>query len=130
MRPQITVVDPWHWLTETGGFLPDPRLRSRMLRVAQCIEAGGPLPAGHTRETLIPCRRRPGGTRCLGLLWVVKENEATGPILAFCPACRTDEFLIHNWDETDWAEGPMEAVPVEDLFEVRTQQPPADEAEV
>lgn len=90
-----------------------------MLRVAQCIEAGGPLAVGHTRETLIPCRRRPGGNACLGLLWVVKETS--GAIHAFCPACHTDEFLIHNWEETDWAEGPMESVPVEEVFQVPSE---------
>lgn len=116
MPPQITVVDPWHWLTESGGFPPDPRLRTRVLRVAQCIEAGGPLPTEHTRETLIPCRRRPQGTPCLGLLWVVKETS--GAIHAFCPTCRTGEFLIHNWEETDWAEGPMQPVRVEEVFEI------------
>ncbi|WP_146158512.1 hypothetical protein [Enhygromyxa salina] len=39
-------------------------------------------------------------------------------IHAFCPSCHADEFLIHNWQETDWAGGPMEPVPVEEVFGV------------
>lgn len=87
-----------------------------MLRVAQCIEAGGPIPHGHTRETLVPCRRRPGGEACTGLLWVVRQGDDS--LHVFCPTCQTDEFLIHNWQDTLWAEGPMEPVPVHSVFEV------------
>lgn len=52
----------------------------------------------------------------MGLLWVVKETG--GAIYAFCLACHADEFLIHNWEQTDWADGPMESVEVEEVFEV------------
>lgn len=114
--PRITVVDPWHWLTETGAFPPDPRLRARALRVAQCIEAGGSIPRNHTRETLVPCRRRPGGEACTGFLWVVRQGDDT--LHAFCPTCHADEFLIHNWEDTPWAEGPMEPMPVQSVFEI------------
>ena len=73
------------------------------------------MPRGHTRETLISCRRRPGGERCTGLLWVVKQDDDA--LHAFCPTCRADEFLIHNWEDTLWAEGPMESMPVEVVFD-------------
>jgi hypothetical protein len=124
MPPMTTVVDPWHWLSENGSFLPKPRLRNQALRVAQCIEAGGPMPAGHARETLIRCRRRPHGQPCLGTLWVVKRDDES--IHAFCPTCRADEFMIHNWQDTAWADGPMEPVPVEVVFERRSAEPDPD----
>lgn len=115
MPPIITVVDPWHWLTEDGALPEEPRLRNRTLRVAQFIEAGGPIPRGHTRETLVPCRRRPAGKGCTGLMWVLKEEDDA--LQAFCPTCRTAEFQIHNWKDTLWAEGPMEPVPLDTLLE-------------
>lgn len=100
------VVNPWHWL-DADGSLPvePPRLRALALRVAQCIEAGGPLDRRHGRETLIPCRRRPGGKACPGLLHVRKQDDDA--ILAFCVICRSDEFYIHSWEDTLWAEGAM-----------------------
>ncbi len=106
----ITIVNPAHWLTAEGLIPDDPRIRSKIIRVAQCIEAGGPLARGHSRETLAPCRRRPGRKACLGFLWVLKEVDDS--ILAFCAVCRADEFLIHDWEDTQWAEGPMEPVDV------------------
>ncbi|MGD8859484.1 MAG: SEC-C metal-binding domain-containing protein [Myxococcales bacterium] len=110
MTPMITVVDPHHWLAEDGGLPKDPRLRARVLRVAQCIEYGGPLARGQARETLVACRRRPNRTACSGLLWVVKQKDDA--IHAFCTVCQADEFLIYEWEDTDWAEGPMEPVDV------------------
>jgi hypothetical protein len=81
-----------------------------MLRVAQCIEYGGTLPRGHARETLIPCRRRPRKRRCAGLLWVLKQSDDA--IHAFCSTCQADEFLIYEWEDTIWADGPMESINV------------------
>jgi hypothetical protein len=107
----VLVVDPWHWLTEDGDFLVDnPRLYRRMLRIARFIEYGGQLQKNETRETLIECKRRPKGRPCPGLMWVVKMDDDA--ILARCLPCKIDEALIHNWHETEWAEGMMEAVPV------------------
>lgn len=105
-----TIVNPAHWLTPDGSIPDDPRIRSKAIRLAQCIEAGGPLARGHSRETLTPCRRRPGAKPCLGFLWVLKQVDDS--ILAFCAVCRADEFLIYDWESTEWAEGPMEPVDV------------------
>jgi hypothetical protein len=105
----MLVVDPWHWLAEDGS-LPtrDLRLRRRILRVVQLIEAGGPLPRLHARETTLPCPKRPGGKACVGLTWVIKtESDA---IHAYCGVCGGDEAMIHNWQQTEWADGPMEPV--------------------
>lgn len=44
-------------------------------------------------------------------MWVVKTQEDA--IHAFCPACQSDEALIHNWQETEWASGPMDPLPVQ-----------------
>jgi hypothetical protein len=110
----LLTVDPWHWLADDGGFLYDnPRLHRRMLRIARFIEYGGPLEKNETRETLIECKRRPKGKACLGLMWVVKTED--DGIFAHCVACRNEEAFIHNWQETEWAHGMMEAVPV--MFE-------------
>jgi len=107
----MLVVDPWHWLTKDGHFIFDnPRLYRRMLRIARFIEYGGSLQKAETRETLIECKRRPKGKPCLGLMWVVKAED--DGILAHCVVCKTEEAFVHNWQETEWAEGMMEAVPI------------------
>jgi len=107
----VLVVDPWDWLTHDGSLPYDnPRLYRRMLRIARFIEYGGELQKNETRETLIECKRRPGGKPCLGLMWVVKT--ADDAILAQCLVCKTEEAVIHNWQETEWADGMMEPVPV------------------
>jgi len=105
------IIDPWHWLNEDGDIQDIPRLRGQTIRVAQIIEYGGPLPVMHGRETLIPCRRRPERKPCTGFLVVLKQQDNS--LRAYCPICHGDEYLIHNWEETQWAEGPMPAVPVE-----------------
>jgi hypothetical protein len=108
----MLVVDPWHWLQKDGSLpTSNPRLRKLALRVAQFIEAAATLPKLSTRETLLPCSKRPSGKPCLGLMWVVKTEDDA--ILARCLVCGNDEALVHNWQETDWAEGPMEPAPVE-----------------
>lgn len=105
------VVDPWHWLTEDGQFVFDnPRLYRRMLRIARFIEYGGPLKRNMTRETLIECKRRPKGRACVGLMWVVKTDDDA--IVAHCMLCRNEEAFIHNWQETEWANGMMAPAPV------------------
>lgn len=116
----ITVATPSHWLNEDGSFPTDPRLHARAIRLAQCIEAGGSLQRGQARETLIACRRRPGGQTCLGLLWVLKQNDDA--IHAFCGLCKADEYLIYEWEDTLWAEGPMDPVDVAELA-AETDQP-------
>ena len=105
----VLVVDPWSWLEKDGGFpTSNPRLRRRIIRVARFIEYGGSLQAGESRETLVECKRRPGGRACLGLMWVTKTE--TDAIEAFCAVCSSAEAVIHNWQETEWASGMMEPV--------------------
>jgi hypothetical protein len=97
----MLIVDLWHWLDEKGDIpTGNPRLRRNVVQVLRVVEYGSPLePEGET-ETLIECRRRPGGRRCPGLLRVRKEGDNS--LLAFCPACDTDEMLVSNWEETRW----------------------------
>jgi hypothetical protein len=106
----LLIVDPWHWLTK-DGYLPvdNPRLYRRVLRIANFIEYGGPLAKNETRETLVQCKRRPNGRACPGLMWVVKTADDC--VLAHCLVCREEEALVHNWQETDWANGAMDPVP-------------------
>jgi hypothetical protein len=107
----MLVVDPHHWLLEDGSLPTDNlQLRRRVLRIARLIEYGGPLARSETRETLVECAKRPGGKQCNGLLWVVKTDR--GEIFAQCIACGGDQVLIHDWQDTEWAEGPMEPAPV------------------
>lgn len=112
----MLIVDPWHWLTKDGS-LPDapPRLRRNALMVARLIEYGGPLEAGQCRETLVECGRRPKHRPCCGMLWVTKTDRDA--ILAFCLVCKSDQVVISNWQETEWAKGPMEPVRLEDFDE-------------
>lgn len=81
--------------------------------MAQLIEYGGPLRVGDVRETLIPCRCRPAGLGCPGLMAVLKQKDDA--LLALCPACQQDEFLIYEWQDTPWAHGPKAPRPVPGL---------------
>ena len=100
-------VDIRHWLDERGE-LPrmNPQIRRRALRIAQLIEAGGPLDPGQFRETLVACSCRPNRKPCMGLLWVEKADDDR--IWAYCVACKREEIWISGWQETLWADGPME----------------------
>ncbi len=108
----LRVVNPHHWLDERGDPpLDNARIRRQVLRIARLIEYGGPLASGESRETLVECSMRPGRKPCPGLLWVVKvEND---DIYCYCMSCKRDEVLIHDWQDTIWAEGMMEPVPPE-----------------
>lgn len=105
----MLIVDPWHWLAEDGSIpASNPRLRTNVLKVARLIEYEGPLARGQARETLLECRRRPKGRLCRGLFSVAKlEDDA---LLAFCPTCRSEQVLIHNWQRTRRAQGPVQPV--------------------
>jgi hypothetical protein len=51
-------------------------------------------------------------------MWVVKTDEDT--IVAHCVLCRNAEPFIHNWQETEWANGMMDPVPLAFDGEERT----------
>lgn len=104
------IVDVRHWLED--GEIPsiDRRLRTNVLRMARFIEAAGPIPALHGRETLVECTKRPSRRPCPGLMWVRKGADAR--IEAYCIVCGEVEAVIAGWQETDWAEGPMEPISV------------------
>jgi hypothetical protein len=110
--PGIIVVDASHWLGEDGTLPVDGpnELYRNALRVAQCIEYGGPLPTRSAVLSLIPCRRRPGGKACRGTMVVAKTDR--DELYVACPACESEEFLISNWQDTVWAEGIREPVPL------------------
>lgn len=105
------VVDIRHWLDENGD--PHPRVRKQALRMARLIEYGGRLARGQCRETLVECSRRPVRKPCLGLLWVLKADDDT--IDAYCHVCKAERILISGWQETQWADGPMEPFSTDDL---------------
>jgi hypothetical protein len=102
----VRVVSAQHFLVD--GDLPpeDSPLRRYALAVARLIEYAGPVPRRHARETLIECSRRPKKRNCRGLLWVRKTDA--DEIEAFCPKCESLHYVISDWKETVWAEGPME----------------------
>ncbi len=121
------VINPWHWLNEDGSFHEhDARLRNKVIRVAQCIEYGGPLARGEARETLIACRRRPRGAACPGLLWVLKQVDDA--ILAFCSVCKSDEYLIYEWEGTLWANGAMDPVQLDTFVQKQRVPVPSPRA--
>lgn len=117
---KLTVVNPWHWLNEDASF-PD-NVRGRAIRVAQCIEYGGSLRRGHGRQTLIACRRRPDGSPCPGLMFVLKQSDDA--ILAFCEVCNEEEFLIYEWEDTPWAKGQQPPIDPERELGVELHDPP------
>lgn len=47
----------------------------------------------------------PGRRPCRGMLWVHKTEEDR--IESHCPACGELRYLISNWRETLWADGPL-----------------------
>ena len=105
------IVDIRHWLADDGSLPNGPqRLRNQALRIASLIEYGGPLLQLDGRETLVPCRRRPKRTPCLGLMWVMKPSDDR--IEAFCFVCKETEASISGWQDTEWAAGPMEPAPM------------------
>lgn len=108
------VVDIRHWLDERGELpLDNKELRRRALRIAQLIEAGGPLSTAQFRETLVACSCRPKRKPCTGLLWVEKGKDDR--IYAYCLICRREEIVISGWQETMWANGPMEPASDDEL---------------
>ena len=44
------------------------------------------------------------------MLWVEKLPDEA--LFAYCIACKEEEIHVHNWQDTDWAEGPMEPASV------------------
>lgn len=104
-------VDIRDWLDANGN--PVPALRRRALRIARLIEYGGPLDPGQTRETLVECACRPSRKACPGLLWVSKTADHR--LEAHCLVCRGEYIAIAGWQETDWADGPMEPVDLDQL---------------
>ena len=105
----MRIIDVTDWLDQRGQIpVNDLRLRRQVLRVAQFIESGGPLRRSEFRETLVACRRRPRGRDCVGLMWVTKNQDDS--ILSYCLVCETDEALIRGWQDTDWADGPMDPI--------------------
>lgn len=112
MTASIIVVDATHWLPD--GDLPydgPNELFRNALRMAQCIEYGGPLPQKHIVPTMIACRRRPERTACRGTMMVLKTER--DELYVMCPVCKSEEFLITNWQGTPWAEGPPHPIPIE-----------------
>ena len=57
--------------------------------------------------------------RCPGLLWVIKTQQ--DEIVAHCVIYKGNEVLIHNWQETEWAEGMMKAVPAKSETDSKLQ---------
>jgi hypothetical protein len=106
------ILDIRHWLDDRGELPHDnPQIRRRALRIAQLIEAGGPLEPGQLRETLVACSSRPNRKPCMGLLWVEKSNDER--VCAYCVVCRREEIVISGWQDTIWANGPMEPATAE-----------------
>lgn len=118
----MLVVDPNQLLSANGELVKtDARQFDNTLRVARFIEYGGPLKKLESRETLIECKRKPKGKRCLGLMTVFKAED--GGILAHCPTCQDYEAYIQNWQETPWAGGMKK--PVISLAPPGSLAPPA-----
>ena len=80
----MLIVDPFHWLDRNGEIPADNlRLRTRLLTVLRVIEYGSALRRRESCGTLIECKKRPGGRRCVGLLLVTKTTDDL--LFAFCP---------------------------------------------
>lgn len=105
------IVDINHWLEEDGELpTTNLRLRRNALRIVRFVEYGGPLKKLEGRLTLVECKRRPKRQQCLGLMWVVKQDDDR--IQAYCSVCHDVEAIISGWDETPYADGVMPALPM------------------
>lgn len=102
-------VDIRHWLDEGGG--PAEPVRRKALWIARMIEYGGPLEPGFSRESLIECTQRPKRRACAGLIWVAKRP--VGIIEAWCGTCEQLNVWVSGWEQTFWADGPMEPLELE-----------------
>jgi hypothetical protein len=106
----LRIIDATHFIDEDGNLpLEPPPLRRIALWVARLVEYGGPLARGELRATLVECTSRPGRRPCPGLLGVEKTER--DEIIAFCVTCGTKQAVIHGWEETPWAEGPIAPAP-------------------
>lgn len=105
-------VDVRDWSDDSANVTA-PRFRRRLLWIARMIEYGGPLEEGQARETLIECTMRPDRRPCPGLLWVSKGYD--GRIEAFCRSCEALSVSVTGWENTIWANGPMEPIEASEL---------------
>lgn len=105
----LKVIDAAHVLVD--GDLPplDSPVYRDALIVARLIEYAGRIERGESCTTLIACSRRPSRRPCRGMLWVHKTEEDR--IESHCPACGEPRYLISNWRETLWADGPLLVMP-------------------
>jgi hypothetical protein len=101
----VKVIDAAHFLVD--GDLPpeDSPVHRDALVVARLIEYAGPLSRGESCLTLIECRLRPDRKPCRGKLWLQKTRDDR--IEAFCPKCGELQFIVSNWRDTLWADGPL-----------------------
>jgi len=102
------IVNIRDWLDDNGELPLALPVRRRALRLAQLIEAGGPLEVSQIRETLVACSSRLQRKSCVGLLWVEKARDER--IYAYCMLCQREEIFISGWQDTIWANGPMDPV--------------------
>ena len=101
----VKVVDAAHLLPD-GDLPPDGSpIRRHALAVARFIEYGGPIERGESCVMLVECPLRPRRKPCRTLLWVHKTMDDR--IEAFCPSCGELQYVISNWRDTLWADGPM-----------------------
>ncbi|HEY6002822.1 MAG TPA: hypothetical protein VIV57_08090 [Anaeromyxobacter sp.] len=101
----VKVVDAAHFLPD-GDLPPDGSLvHGQALVVARVIEYGGPIEPGESCVTLLECPLRPRRKPCRALLWVQKTLDDR--IEAFCPRCGELQYVISNWSDTLWADGPL-----------------------
>ncbi len=102
------IVDIRDWLDENGELPLALPVRRRALRLAQLIEAGGPLEVSQIRETLVACSSRLQRKSCAGLLWVEKARDERIYVVLHAVSAR--EIFISGWQDTIWANGPMDPV--------------------
>jgi hypothetical protein len=107
------IIDMRHYLDEETGDLPDslpgPVLSLALFFGSIVAWVTDHLPEGDW-HTNVPCRRRPGRTRCRGEIFA-ELDRGSGHIIWRCVMCG-DNGAIAGWEATLWnRHGGVHAVP-------------------
>jgi hypothetical protein len=93
---------------------PTRRLADQLGNLVRAATAGD---AGSAWESALPCRRRPGNSRCPGRMVVHRAPDAALPIRWQCSVCN-DEGVISNWSDSPFDLRPRRLTSADPVHEI------------